>query len=140
MDNSKRNTLLKRIGNINADDSVLPLVSLEEFFEGNDDGGSIWCNLSSAPEPGEVYAILKCIRDRHDVLDVRVLVTQFDGGDDEWPFSDTIYFLTNGAPDDVISWLGTDYAPNEVYVEEDFGRAEQLDCPSGMHIVAAWWD
>ncbi len=140
MDRSKRDALLKRVGDVNSKSAGLILVSLEDFFEGNDDGGSIWCNLSTAPEPRQVYAILSQIRDRPDVVDVRILVTQYDGGDEEWPFSDTVYFLTARTPDDIVSWLGNEYAPDEIGVEPDFGRAEPIDCPNGTKIVTAWWD
>lgn len=82
----KRSALLRRIGNINAKRRQLPLVTSEEFFEGNDDGALIWCNLECAPEPKEIYSLLNDIRSRDDVADVRVMVTQYDGDDDEWPF------------------------------------------------------
>jgi hypothetical protein len=139
MDRVKRDALLRRVGDVNAKTEGLVLVTLEEFFDGNDDGGSIWCNLSAAPTPEKVFQILKKIRDRKDVGDVRILVTQYDGADDEWPFSDTVYFITSGSTDDVMSWLGDEYAADEMWLEE-FGRAQAIPLPRGMHIIAAWWD
>ena len=139
MDRVKRDALLRRVGDVNAKTEGLTLVTLEEFFDGNDDGGSIWCNLPTAPPPEKVFQTLKKIRDRNDVGDVRILVTQYDGGDDEWPFSDTVYFMTTSSTDDVVSWLGDEYAPDEIWPEK-FGRAEAIPLPPGMHIIAAWWD
>ena len=138
MDVDKRNALVERIGDVNNRNANLPLVTLETFFEGNDDGGSIWCNLEAAPEPQQVFSVLDAIRQRNDVADVRILITQYDGGD-EWPFSDTIYFITRGSPEDVESWLGETYAADEVYLA-DLDHAEPYEVPEGMNIVAAWWD
>ncbi|HUO91148.1 MAG TPA: hypothetical protein VMU08_18405 [Rhizomicrobium sp.] len=133
MDIKKRDALLKRVGDIRK----RPLVTLEEFFEGNDDGGSIWCNTSPAPEPAMVYEILRGIRARSDVSDVRVMVTQYDGGEDEWPFSDTIFVVTTASPETVVSWFGDDYAPDEIV---DAEPAEEIAVPQGHTIIACWWD
>jgi hypothetical protein len=73
----------------NAPGTPEPLVTLEEFFDGNESAGSICCNLTPTPEPAEVYEVLKGIRSRSDVADVRVQITMFDDPDD-WPFSDTV--------------------------------------------------
>ncbi len=48
-----------------------PVVSLELFFEGNDDPGSIGCNLTDHPGVDRFYAVLRGIRDRPDVHGVR---------------------------------------------------------------------
>ena len=140
MDKARRDALLARIGDVNEKTEDLPLVTLEEFFIGNDDGASIWCNLESGPPPDKVYEILKGIRDRPDVADVRVMVMQFDGGEDDWPFSDTVYFITSRSEADVLSWLGEAHAPDEIETATSFGRAESVPLPDGMHVISAWWD
>jgi hypothetical protein len=140
MDHTKRDALLKRTGDVNGKVTGLPLVTLEEFFEGNDDAGSIWCNLEAAPEPAEVYKILTEIRKQPGVYDVRILVTQFDGGD-EWPFSDTVVFITSHDQEVIRAWLGAAYAPDEITTDMSLPlRAEQIPLPAGMHAVLGWWD
>ena len=42
-----------------------PVVSLELFFEGNDDLASIGCNLIDHPGPADFYATLRAIRAPH---------------------------------------------------------------------------
>jgi hypothetical protein len=65
-----------------------PVLTVDEFFEGNDDLGSIGCNLSPAP-PLEVFRrVLLGIAARPDVQSVLVRVTEDMG--DEWPFSDLL--------------------------------------------------
>jgi hypothetical protein len=140
VDRVRRDALLKRVGDVGRRQNNLTLVTLEEFFEGNDDGGSIWCNLPSAPEPDAVYRILRSIRERSDVADVRVMVTQYDGGDDEWPFSDTVYFVTAASAENVVSWLGEDCAPDEASILTTVQSGGPLTIPQGHKVVACWWD
>lgn len=66
------------------------------------------------------------------------MVTQYDGGE-EWPFSETVFFVTSATPEEITEWLGELYAPDDVWVD-DFSRAEKMDLPEGMHVVAARWD
>lgn len=139
MDRIKRDELLNMVGDLNRKEDGVVLVTLEQFFEGNDDGGSIWCNLEAAPEPEEVYQKLKTIREREDCADVKVMVTQIDGGNDEWPFSDTVFFVTSAAPEDVKTWLGEDFAPDEIWID-DCSQVKEIKVPDGMTAVAAWWD
>jgi hypothetical protein len=49
-----------------------PLLTLEEFFDGNDQYGSIGCNLPDCPTPHEFYEVFKQIRVTPEVADVRV--------------------------------------------------------------------
>lgn len=70
-------------GDINDPTTPRPLVTLEEFFEGNEDYGSIGYNFSpDQPAPAEFYELLKRIRDRPDVADVRVEVSQHEVPDE----------------------------------------------------------
>jgi hypothetical protein len=140
VDKQKRDALLGHIGPQDSWAEVAPLVTLEEFFDGNDDGGSIWCNLPSAPKPHQVFALLKRIRDRADVSDVKILVTQYDGGDDEWPFSDTIFVATSAGKEAVNDWLGDHFAPDEIYALTKGDWPEPLAVRDGYGVIAAWWD
>ena len=44
--------------------------------------------------------MLKTILERDDVADVRIMVTQYDGGE-EWPFSETVFFVTSATPEEI---------------------------------------
>jgi hypothetical protein len=137
MDFLRRDSLLETIGDVN-ESSVA--VSLEEFFVGNDDGGSIWCNIQNPIPPDRVFDILRGIRDRDRVADVVVLVTQYDGGKEEWPFSDTVYVITTAGADDVVSWFDPEHAPDEYWLAAKPEEFETLTIPEGMHAVGLWWD
>ncbi len=69
---------VNRHGDVNDPATIRPLLTLPEFFDGNDDFGSIGCNLAPPPGPVKFYEILKGISERSDVADVRVQITMFD--------------------------------------------------------------
>lgn len=137
MDLLKRDALLEKVGHL---DEAPGVVSLEDFFIGNDDGGSVWCNVPNPVSPGRVFDILGGLRERDDVADVVMLVTQYDGGADEWPFSDTIYIITAAATAEVLSWLDRDYVPDEYWLATKPEELRMLNIPTGMHAVGLWWD
>jgi hypothetical protein len=126
-------------GHVNDSATPRPLLTLAEFFEGNDVAGSIGCNLTPTPEPSEFYAMLRGIAARSDVSDVRVQVTMFDAP--EWPFSDTVWVITSATPDTVRAWFPEEFRPDECWRGWTEGITfEPYAVPPGMYPVACWWD
>ena len=128
-----------RLGHPDAPGTPRPLLTIQEFFEGNDNVGSIGCNLSSQPSPSSFYDLFTRIAARPGVLDVRVQITMFD--DPVWPFSDTVYIMTTAAPEEVASWFDEDLKPDEV--GEGFIPGQEYEpytVPEGAHVVCCWWD
>jgi hypothetical protein len=130
---------LNRVGDVNDPATPRPLLTLAEFFEGNDKVGSIGCNLPSIPTPSELYELFKYIAARPEVADVRVQVTMFDVP--EWPFSDTIWVITSASPEEVVDWFDEEIRPDDCSRGWTEGVAfEPYALPPGMHPVACWWD
>ena len=136
-----RQRLLARIGDINDFSRPRPLVTLEEFFEGNDDPGSIGYNLADPPEPREFYELLRQLRDREDVRDVRIEVMDLEDPQD-WPLTDTIWIITSAPPDTVRSWFPKRLAPSEMLdgFAESLRETEAYEVPPGLRAVGAWYD
>lgn len=119
----------------------VPLLTLEEFFEGNDETGSIGCNLPACPEPKELYTLLASIRSRPDVSDVKIQVTCLDDPGKMWPFSDTVWIMTSADELAVASWFPDRLAPSETWTGWTEGRNfEPLEIAKGHHPVAVWFD
>ena len=128
-----------RLGNPDDQSTPRPLLTLAEFFDGNEAVGSIGCNLTPTPTPAEFRALLSDIAARPQVGDVRVQVTMFD--DPEWPFSDTVWVIASASPSEVALWFPEELAPDSVDVGWQPGTAyEPCTVPSGMQPIACWWD
>jgi hypothetical protein len=117
-----------------------PLLSLELFFEGNDDEGSIAPNLGNHPGVAHFASVLLEIRARPDVDDVLVGVSEVMS-EDEWPYASHVYVVTSAPERDVDEWV-------ELLVCDPPGDGWWNDAPpvnappipGGSRIVMLWWD
>jgi hypothetical protein len=125
-------------GDVNDPATPRPLLTLAEFFEGNDVVGSIGCNLVPTPAPQEFHEALNRIAARPDVIDVRVQVAMFD--DPAWPFSDTVWIITSAQPDEVIEWFDAAIRPDRCDSGWPDYAIEPCPVPAGMQAVQCWWD
>lgn len=146
MDEIKRDSLIRKIHTLELLEKPgrhepLPVVSLEEFFDGNDDYGSIGCNLleNEHPGPDGFYAVLKAIRDRPAVQDI--LVEVYEVEDNQWPFSERVYILTSAAQSDVSQWLASLH-PDDVNEGFEWSRPASTfpSLAPGIKVYTAWWD
>ena len=126
------------------------LVSLDEFFTGNDDVGSVAPNLvPDDPNPvmrhpgvDVIARRLDEIAARPDVIDVLVdvMVEWEEYPDGEWPYAQGIQVVTTASPADVDSWIeGLNADPCALAPDLD----EWMNPPSvppGGQVVTIWWD
>lgn len=141
MDLANRSALIEYLRSVGGLDETqpAPVVTLEQFFEGNDDYGSIGCNLTDHPGPAEFYRELLAIRSRDEVHNVLVEIHEVEEGDDSmWPFSERVIVIARCELAAVADWLAP-LQPSEI----DAGfplppNAEQP--PAGYTVFAAWWD
>ena len=130
---------VNRNGDVNNAATPRPLLTLAEFFEGNEVIGSIGCNLIPTPESAEFYELFKQIALRPEVADVLVQVTMFDN--DEWPFSDTVWVITSATPEQVVEWFEEAVRPDQCWQGWTDGFSfEPYQIPKGMYAIACWWD
>lgn len=132
--------LINSAGDVNDPATPAPLVSLEAFFVGNDDPGSIGCNLPGQVAPSEFATALSRIKARADVADVLVQIAMHDDPD-SWPFSDTVWIITSASPDVVRSWIPDRLAPDAVL--DGFPEDRPIARPpirAGMRAVGLWYD
>jgi len=91
LDEVKRDRLIHRLSKRPDPDDAL--ISLDEFFDGNSDEGSIGCNLAEHPGVAVFREVLKKVAARADVRDVLVRIVEPDPGFGAWPFTDTVYVV-----------------------------------------------
>jgi hypothetical protein len=132
--------LLARIGDINDFDRPRPLVTVTEFFDGNDDAGSIGYNLPGSVMPDEFYQLLLSVSARNDVVDVRIEVKDLESGDG-WPSSDSIWIFTTAPLEDVRGWFPERLAPDDWRLTTALDEStEPYEIPPGTHAINAWYD
>ena len=138
---SPRERLLQRIGDINDFSRPRPLVTLEEFFDGNNDFGSIGYNLRSPPGPQPFYELLRQLRDRPDVREVRIEVKDLESPRG-WPSTDTIWFVTSATAAEVAAWFPKALQPDAVVdgFAASTTKVEPCPVPDGCRAVGTWYD
>ena len=115
-------------------------VSLELFFTGNDDPGSIGCNLGSAQPSMETFRdVLLRLRARPEVQDLVVRITDAED-DTAWPFTDTLYVISSLPPKvlgEALSCLRYD-ALQRGWMH---GKPPAVATPrEGFSPYSVWWD
>jgi hypothetical protein len=116
------------------------VVSIEDFFYGNSDYGSIGCNLSNHRGPQFFFEILLGIRDRAEVQDVLVEINEVTADPQTWPFSDRVYVLSSATVDDVRSWIEP-LQPDDVTMGWAHGTPPSApELTPGFQVYSAWWD
>ena len=116
------------------------VVEAGRFFDGNDDLGSIGCNLFDHPGVHRFREIVEGLLTRPDVDAVYAVIREIDAGEDMWPFTDTLLFVGD-IPTSVLSAALEPVQPDEVG-EAPFPVVPQTlqRKHGGQRVRLAWWD
>ena len=115
------------------------LVPIDRFFDGNDDEGSIGCNLVPHPGIGLFRETLLGLLQRPDVTGVFAQVTELDPGEDSWPFTDTVA-VTGTIDPEVLRVALANLEPDEVGPADPDAIGVSLPQRNGSSVLVAWWD
>lgn len=139
MDYDKRNALLAKVGDLSDDNNLNTYVSLEDFFVGNDDPGSLWPNLEQPAETtAEAFAFLQAIRSRPDVRDVLICIYDFDDEEGVWFFAERIVVITDATAATVTAWFDQ-FPPDDCFGADEDAMVASL-ASQGIASMALWWD
>lgn len=124
----------------------LPLLTIEEFFAGNDHDDSIAPNQFQVGRPAlpDMARWLTELEARPDVAWVRVQLVENMGDfrDDQWPKAKAVAVATQMDPDDlsdmVIDELAADGAFEGWIMEPEYYSAVP-DLPDGHRVVTIFW-
>ncbi len=131
---------LEPFGELDQSQSRTPALTIDEFFTGNTDLGSIGCNLSPHPGLEKFEATFRSILAHDNVSDVRLPVTEFIDGLD-WPFVEKVIVVTSAASQDIFSHCKT-LQPDEHWVagDKELAGFDGVSVPQGHKAVVIWWD
>jgi hypothetical protein len=116
------------------------VLTLEEFFENNDNGDTIGVNIvHNKPSPQEFYEVLKHITDypEVDAIYVRIADAEFP---QEWFFSDTVYIVGELDIERITDITELLY-PDEI--SEGWLYGTPVNIPKTLankRVVSLWWD
>lgn len=141
--NPRLERLKTRIEQLGGSDAY-PVVRIDLFFAGNDDVASIGPNLDPHPGVETFYRVLRDIRERAEVSDVVVQISEVMEGEDEWPFVEAAYVLTTASDEQVHAWARElqpdapdDGATTWLYDSPPPGAPP---VPDGYRVVTLYWD
>lgn len=87
---------------------ALPLVDLDDFFDGNDDRNSFAPKLiDHYPDLQQFHVLLQAIAEREDVSHVLVQAADVEwayDSDEDWVVATTVVFVTAAPTSDVVDW------------------------------------
>ena len=120
------------------------IVSIERFFDGNDDLGSIGCNLLEHPGIESFRQIFMGLMGRPDVEAVYAQISELDPGEGSWPFSDVVLIVGSISSIELNGVLAM-LQPDDVGPAADFANvsAASFAFVGKKHkapVLAAWWD
>ncbi|WP_298338399.1 hypothetical protein [uncultured Algibacter sp.] len=115
------------------------VVSLEDFFDGNNDRASIGPNIHiDQPSPQEFYQYFSELKKSEKVDDILIRIQDVE--DLDWPFTDTVYIISELSTEELKSKL-TDLKPDEIYDEWMYGKPINApEIKDGFSIFSVWWD
>ena len=116
-----------------------PLVAIERFFDGNDDLGSIGCNLMPHPGIEAFRDILTGLLRRPDVTAVYAQITELDPGEGCWPFTDTIAVVGVVSAAELRRAVAP-LQPDEVGTAAELGLSPAIGRQHGAPVLGLWWD
>jgi hypothetical protein len=116
-----------------------PFVDIVRFFDGNDDEGSIGCNLLKHPGLQAFHDVLVGLSSRADVEAVYAQIAEIDPGTGLWPFTDTVFVAGTIAPGE-LARLVAPLQPDEAASAEGVPVPARLRDRHGKKLLYAWWD
>ena len=115
------------------------LVPPSKFFEGNDDMGSIGCNLIEHSGVGAFREVLVKLEARPDVESVFLRISELDPGEGCWPFSDSVWLAGTISTEELKEILAP-LKPDEVGQGKSFDQAPAFPAEHKGAVLFAWWD
>jgi len=115
------------------------VVPISRFFDGNDDLGSIGCNLDPHPGINIFQKVLTGLIGRTDIQAVYAQISESDPGEGCWPFTDTILVVGNISAN-LLREEVSDLEPSEVGAAEEVSLSPTIAERFGSPVAAIWWD
>jgi hypothetical protein len=115
------------------------IVDINRFLDGNDDLGSIGCNLMEHPGIDAFREAFSKLQRRPDVNAVYAQIAELDPAEDAWPFTDTIVVVGSISAEELRDQLAH-LQPDEVGPADTYSISSALSANDREAALIAWWD
>ena len=121
------------------------LMSVDDFFDGNNDVSSIAPNLSEKPKIAEYYEVFKTLLKNDKVEGIYVNIKDiniYKNGklnDSEWFFSDMIYVIGTISKSEIYK-LTKHLKPDKVEFDKENIIQNLKPKYSNLNVIYIWWD
>ena len=139
MDETKRSQIVSTIRSCGyTETSPRVLVTRHQFFDGNDDLGSLGCNLSEHPGLETFDSVFRSIEALPEVSGVFFPISELLDEEGMFPYTDTAIIVTSLSPR-AFEQLLAPLQPDEIHSHsEKFANPPII--PPKHHLICAWWD
>ena len=132
----KKTTILNQLKKDGFPDKQVA-VTLETFFEGNNDDTSIGVNLyPHQPKPQEFYAVFKKIKSSNKTENIFVRIS--DADDVDWFYTDAVYIVGDWTVDE-IKEITRELQPDEINEGWMYGKPVNVS-ETNSKVLSLWWD
>lgn len=112
-------------------------VTLETFFEGNNEFSSIGVNLYPIqPTPQYFYNVLKKIKSSSKTENIFVRIS--DADEVEWFYTDTVYIVGDWKVDEIREIVKV-LQPDEIHDYWIYGKPVNVP-QTNSKVISLWWD
>jgi hypothetical protein len=146
IDLNKRDTIVKKYDLLNFPNIKQPiLLTVDEFFDGNNDEASIAPNLIEKPNVAEYYKVLKNLSENPKVNSTFVKLNEvmiYDNGklnDNEWFFADMVYVIGDLTKEEIKEFTKS-LKPDDVEYDSEMEIRNIDPKYKDKKIVYIWWD
>lgn len=115
------------------------VITAARFFDGNDDPGSIGCNLDQHPGVEAFRDVFAALLHRSDVHAVYVQISEADPGEGSWPFTDTV-FVVGSISIEILRNAVQALHPTDVGRAPGDGNLPSSRIHQGAPVSTVWWD
>ena len=134
----KRTELLNKILQNGFPDKEV-VVSVEEFFDGNDDSSSIGCNIYPDPPSLQTfYETFKRLKATDEIENIFIRIADIE--DTVWFYTDTVFIIGDITIDDLKEMV-KDLRPDEIYSGWMYGLPANLNNLNiDKKVYSIFWD
>jgi len=146
VDITKRDKLVEKYNLLNFHKSKAPIyISVDEFFDGNNDLGSIAPNINVRPTNKEYWDKLKELEKNNRIIEIRIPIKDINIYTNskldlhEWFYTDEISFITSLGEQE-IKTLTKVLLPDEVYKDTTTNLLDIKANYKGLNVITIWCD